>query len=344
MAPKTTRNLGDKTEGDLVGVNRHLTSIIGKSAGKNMPGLGKDAKMSDSTTPPVEVKAKGKSQSTIMAFLAGGVQDSSSAHITPPSEINASGKEPTLPGTSSKKMCIKNNEPLIKATQGTEDSSGIEDSNRETREKELGPSPGNKQPQAQPQAQQSEQSEQPVRQTREGTASASGSAADKESDLSSGDHSFGESDCSETSEAGNKSSSNEPTVWQLVRQRKSIKSRPCSQEDFENPTFTGGRTLRWDYSGIGLADTPTTSNQGSVNGIMVIWKQAQEPLQVIRLRWAPRRGCCSQYIVQLKSYKQRPGSKAGVQGSLQSDCRERFVRLQNHAEKSKLSYARWKKE
>ncbi|KAJ1154715.1 hypothetical protein NDU88_007458 [Pleurodeles waltl] len=90
----------------------------------------------------------------------------------------------------------------------------------------------------------------------------------EESDLSSGDHSFGESDGSETSETGNKSSSNEPTVRQLRRQWKSVKSRPCSQEDFENSTSTGGRTLKWDYSGIGLADTPTTSNQGSVNGNM----------------------------------------------------------------------------
>ncbi|KAJ1132185.1 hypothetical protein NDU88_010512 [Pleurodeles waltl] len=26
-----------------------------------------------------------------------------------------------------------------------------------------------------------------------------------------------------------------------------------------------GRTLKWDYSGIGLADTPTIGNQGPVN-------------------------------------------------------------------------------
>ncbi|KAJ1133137.1 hypothetical protein NDU88_011434 [Pleurodeles waltl] len=251
--------------------------------------------------PPLEVKGKSKSQSTIMTFLAGGAQDSSSAHTTLPSEINKSVIETILLGTSSKKMCIENNEPLIKATQGSEDSLGTEDSNRITREKELAPPAGNKQPQAQPQAQQ------PEHQIREGTVSASGSALDsedlhkisgnpkgwnkatgkdpksvdwgkdssdkfysltEESDLSSGDHSFGESDSSETSEAGNKSSSNEPTVRQLRRQRKSAKSQPCSQEDFENSTSTGGRTLKWDYSGIGLTDTPTTNNQGSVNNNM----------------------------------------------------------------------------
>ncbi|KAJ1205529.1 hypothetical protein NDU88_000961 [Pleurodeles waltl] len=62
MAPKAIRNLGDKTEGakttrvgrnkvELAGVNKRLTSIVGKTAGKNMMGWGKDAKMGDSTTP-----------------------------------------------------------------------------------------------------------------------------------------------------------------------------------------------------------------------------------------------------------------------------------------------------
>ncbi|KAJ1123794.1 hypothetical protein NDU88_002261 [Pleurodeles waltl] len=88
----------------------------------------------------------------------------------------------------------------------------------------------------------------------------------EESDLSSVDRSFGESEDSETSEAGNKSSSNEPTVRQLRQQRKPVKTRSGSQEGFENSTSMGGRTLKWDYSGIGLADTPTISNQGSVNG------------------------------------------------------------------------------
>ncbi|KAJ1100819.1 hypothetical protein NDU88_005894 [Pleurodeles waltl] len=62
MAPKTIRNLGDKSEGvkttrigrdkgETVGANKRLTSITGKAAGKNTLGLMKDAKMSDSTTP-----------------------------------------------------------------------------------------------------------------------------------------------------------------------------------------------------------------------------------------------------------------------------------------------------
>ncbi|KAJ1203152.1 hypothetical protein NDU88_006946 [Pleurodeles waltl] len=90
----------------------------------------------------------------------------------------------------------------------------------------------------------------------------------EESDLSSIDHSSGESEDSETSEAGNKSSSNKLTVRQVRRQRKPVKTRPAPLEGFENSTSMSGRTLKWDYSGIGLVDTPTMSKQDSVNGKM----------------------------------------------------------------------------
>ncbi|KAJ1156993.1 hypothetical protein NDU88_009709 [Pleurodeles waltl] len=150
MAPKTTRNPGEKLDGvkttrvgrdkgDLVGANKCLTSIIGKPAGNNMPGSGKDAKSCDSSTPLLEVKGKNKSQSTIMSFLAGGVQDSSPAHTILSSEFNPSGTETILLDTSSNKMVIESNKPLIKTIWGSEGSLGTRDSNGATREKELGP-------------------------------------------------------------------------------------------------------------------------------------------------------------------------------------------------------------
>ncbi|KAJ1156930.1 hypothetical protein NDU88_009646 [Pleurodeles waltl] len=61
----------------------------------------------------------------------------------------------------------------------------------------------------------------------------------KESDLSSGDHSLGGSEDSETSETEDKTSSNEPTVRQLRRQRKLVKARPCAQGSSGNPSSTG---------------------------------------------------------------------------------------------------------
>ncbi|KAJ1104337.1 hypothetical protein NDU88_001749 [Pleurodeles waltl] len=86
----------------------------------------------------------------------------------------------------------------------------------------------------------------------------------EESDLSSADRSFSESDESKTSEAGNKSLNCEFTVRQ-IRQRKPAKPRSGSQEGLENTASMSGRTLRWDYSGISLADTPTAGNQGLAN-------------------------------------------------------------------------------
>ncbi|KAJ1130182.1 hypothetical protein NDU88_008538 [Pleurodeles waltl] len=82
----------------------------------------------------------------------------------------------------------------------------------------------------------------------------------EESDLGSADCSFSETDESETSETGNKSPSGEHTV-RKARQRKFVKSRSGLQEGSENVAPMSGRTLRWDYSGIGLADTPTSGNQ-----------------------------------------------------------------------------------
>ncbi|KAJ1098243.1 hypothetical protein NDU88_003359 [Pleurodeles waltl] len=93
----------------------------------------------------------------------------------------------------------------------------------------------------------------------------------EEADLSSGEHSLSESGSSISSETGNISSSNEPTVRQLQRQRKCTKIRPGSQEGTEFSTSSGSKTLKLDYSGIRLTDTtdiPTTSAQQLVNNNM----------------------------------------------------------------------------
>ncbi|KAJ1081157.1 hypothetical protein NDU88_001340 [Pleurodeles waltl] len=252
MAPKTIRNYGDKSEGarttrigrdkgETAGLNKRLASTTGKAVGKNTSGLLKDAKMSDNTTPPLEMNMKSKSQSTITAFL-----------------------------------------------------SDTQDINRVVREKVYGP-PGN----GQLQIQQLDRSKHWGDQSEEETISITGPAvkndgstnpiespkkqdnislltdwgkdnSDKfyslteESDLSSADRSLSESDESESYEAGNKSLNCEFTV-RHIRQRRSAKPHSDSQECHENAASMSGRTLRWDYSGISLADTPTAGNQGSVN-------------------------------------------------------------------------------
>ncbi|KAJ1151373.1 hypothetical protein NDU88_004155 [Pleurodeles waltl] len=311
MPPKPTRNLGEKTEGvkvtrvgrgkgELTGANKRLTAVVAKSAVENMLSLGRGAKTSDNTITPTEIKVKGKSQSTIMTFLAGGAQDIRPAHIIHPSESNMVETE-SLPSISSIKGCTMNNDPPVNFRQGMESMPELEDNHRETRGKELGPPTENKQPQAQ-QYDRSERLEHQdgeggvfiLRPATEGENSHKALANTKnlgkivgkdpqfvewgrdnsdkfyslteESDLSSGDHSLGGSEDSETSETEDKTSSNEPTVRQLRRHRKSVKTRPCSQGSPGNPSSTGSRTLKWDYSGIGLADSSSITNQGSANG------------------------------------------------------------------------------
>ncbi|KAJ1189760.1 hypothetical protein NDU88_006502 [Pleurodeles waltl] len=105
MAPKANRHLGDKNEGaktvrsgrgkgEPLGSNKRLASTTGKAVGENASILGQmtDAKMStkasDSTTPLLEDKVKGKNQSTITAFLAGGMQRTSVVMATSSSETD----------------------------------------------------------------------------------------------------------------------------------------------------------------------------------------------------------------------------------------------------------------
>ncbi|KAJ1149987.1 hypothetical protein NDU88_002785 [Pleurodeles waltl] len=250
MAPKVNRHLGDKSEGakiarsgrgkgESAGLNKRLTSTTGKAGGENTSTLGlmKDAKMSakisDSTTSLLENKMKGKNQSTIMAFLAGGVQGASAANAIPSPENNWSGK-----GSTPLDSSMGNQDHCDKPIESPSENQDI---SREAIGKVLS-LPGN----GQLQIQQMEQGEQVDLQ--------------KESDLGSADCSFSETDESETSETGNKSPSGEHTV-RKARQRKFVKSRSGLQEGSENMAPMSGRTLRWDYSGIGLADTPTSGNQ-----------------------------------------------------------------------------------
>ncbi|KAJ1191475.1 hypothetical protein NDU88_000791 [Pleurodeles waltl] len=44
-----------------------------------------------------------------------------------------------------------------------------------------------------------------------------------------------------------------------------VRIRPGSQEGVENAASMSGRTLKWDYSGIGLIDIPTNGSQSLVN-------------------------------------------------------------------------------
>ncbi|KAJ1128830.1 hypothetical protein NDU88_007203 [Pleurodeles waltl] len=304
MAPKVNRYLGDKSEGakiarsgrgkgESAGLNKRSTSTTGKAGGENTAtsGLMKDVKMSakisDSTTSLLENKLKGKNQSTIMAFLAGGAQGASVANTIPSPENNWSGK-----GSTPLDSSMGNQDHCDKPIESPSENQDI---SREAIGKVLS-LPGN----GQLQIQQMEQGEQVDLQNKGRIGSPTGYIAEEndstnplgspkkqnkimgginlqltdwgressdkfyslteESDLGSADCSFSETDESETSEMGNKSPSGEHTVCKVC-QRKFVKSRSGLQEGLESTAPMSGRTLRWDYSGIGLADTPTGGNQ-----------------------------------------------------------------------------------
>ncbi|KAJ1193381.1 hypothetical protein NDU88_002679 [Pleurodeles waltl] len=287
---KVTR--AGRGKGEQTGSNKRLTTAVAKSAVENVLRGVKTSESSITTppTPPTEIKVKGKSQSTITTFLEGGAQDMRPVHFTLPSESKVVGTEPP-PSSSSSSIsgCITNNDPSVKLKQGIPES---EDSQREVREKNSGSYTEIKQPQAQ----HLDWSEQLEYRDGEGGASILKSTTEEEnlhksfantktlgktagkvsqlaewgkdnsdkfyslteeSDLSSGDHSLGGSEDSETSETEDKTSSNEPTVRQLRRQRKLVKARPCAQGSSGNPSSTGaGKIKTWTLLMISNPATP----------------------------------------------------------------------------------------
>ncbi|KAJ1176830.1 hypothetical protein NDU88_002097 [Pleurodeles waltl] len=250
-------------KGDSAGASRRPTSIMAKPNGKNPTGLGKDAKTDNSITPLLEPVTE-----TISL------------------------------GTYSEKVLTEIKEPLIKAAQGDDGLSGALDSSVVTRKKKSG-SPISKKGL---QAQQSEtltggeaasdlynitatlgtEAVQYVppklmggdKETERGLkppdwAKESGDkfySLTEESDLTSGEHSVSKSSISMSSETGNISSSNKPTVRQ--RQRKCTKTRSGPHEGTEFSTSSGSKTLKWDYSGIRLTDIPTANGQQKANNNM----------------------------------------------------------------------------
>ncbi|KAJ1108425.1 hypothetical protein NDU88_005801 [Pleurodeles waltl] len=93
----------------------------------------------------------------------------------------------------------------------------------------------------------------------------------EESDFSSADeHSPSESGGSISSERGNASSSNEPTVRQRRQQRKCTKARSGSQEGTEFSASSGSKTLKWDYSSINLIDVTRTTDMSAMDGQQLV--------------------------------------------------------------------------
>ncbi|KAJ1215747.1 hypothetical protein NDU88_003355 [Pleurodeles waltl] len=99
----------------------------------------------------------------------------------------------------------------------------------------------------------------------------------EESDFSSADeHSPSESGSSISSERGNASSSNEPTVRQKRRQHKSTKTRSGSQEGTEFSASSESKTLKCDYSSISLTDITRTTDISAMGGQQLVNNDMEE--------------------------------------------------------------------
>ncbi|KAJ1159666.1 hypothetical protein NDU88_000171 [Pleurodeles waltl] len=278
---KTTR--AGKDKGDPAGAVRCPVTTTVKLIGKNTTGVGRDAKNDDVTIPPLATRGKDKIQPTITSFLAVGAQESFAEHIVPSLANSQPAIEAMPPGNSNEReMGALNeiNESLIKGSQGDDGLSGVLASSVATKKKGGGLPVSRNGHQAQrskiPAGREAagdmddttaalstevlqHESSKPTVGDKEiekslkppDWATAGGNTYDsfrEESDFTSSELNLSASGSSISSETGNISSSNEPTVRQQRQHLKCTKVRSGPSEGTKLSTFSGSKTLKWDYS------------------------------------------------------------------------------------------------
>ncbi|KAJ1161898.1 hypothetical protein NDU88_002378 [Pleurodeles waltl] len=263
---------------------------MGRQTGRNITSQGKDLKVDDNITSLSENRGKSKTQATIMSFLSGGAQESGTMLITPTSGEGQTATESSLVAALSEKTSAetaaqpgggglvssdscaavkrKEKDPPISqewppaqqhatATQG-EDLSNIKPTRDIVAVQNILQSPGGREKE--------NEKEMKILDWAKDSGDKFYSLTE-ESDFSSADeHSPSESGSSISSERGNASSSNEPTVRQRRQQRKCTKTRSRSQEATEFSTSSGSKTLKWDYSSISLTDIKRTTDISAMGG------------------------------------------------------------------------------
>ncbi|KAJ1119322.1 hypothetical protein NDU88_007508 [Pleurodeles waltl] len=296
------RNSGDKTDsakilrsgkdkGDLIGANRLPASTVGRQPGRNIIGQGKDLKSNYNIIPLLENRGKSKTQATITSFLAGGTQEIGTTLLTSTSGEDQTATESPRGGASSEKTfkeaapqpgsvgsdsCTmvrrKGKDPPISqecppaqqyatAIQGG-DLSNIKHTRGSEEEQSILQSQGG--------GDKDNEKEMKILDWAKDTGDKFYSLTE-ESDFSSADeHSPSDSDSSISSEGGNASSNNEPTVRQRRRQRKCTKTRSGSQEGTEFSASSGSKTLKWDYSSINLTDVIRTTDMSTMGGQQLV--------------------------------------------------------------------------
>ncbi|KAJ1123761.1 hypothetical protein NDU88_002228 [Pleurodeles waltl] len=133
---KAQQRAGDKAEGsktthtgkdkrDSVGAIRRPIMTAAKLSGKYTTSVGKDFKNDDGITPPLEVRGKGKSQPTIISYLAAEAQVKYTEHTAPPPANSQSVIEVVPLGTNSEGAPIETNKLPIRAAQSDILDSGV---------------------------------------------------------------------------------------------------------------------------------------------------------------------------------------------------------------------------
>ncbi|KAJ1201463.1 hypothetical protein NDU88_005272 [Pleurodeles waltl] len=348
MAPKMAWKSEDKADGakilgsgkdkgDPTGANRRPASTMGRQTGRNITNQGKDVKVDDNIIPLPENRGKSKTQATITSFLAGGTQESGTTLITPTLGEDQTATESSLGGASSEKACKeaapqpgggglvgsdsgamvrwKEKDPPISqecppvqkyatAMQG-EDSSNIKPTWDVVDVQNISQSPGG--------GDKENGKEMKILDWAKDTGDKFYSLTEESGFSSADEHSPSESGSSISSERGNASSSNEPTVQQRRRQRKCTKTRSGSQEGTEFSASSVSKTLKWDYSSISLTYVTCTTDVSAMGGQQLVNNDIGEKImgvqRAIYTQQVLTLGCYNQFLIQLKNSKRKPGLK-----------------------------------
>ncbi|KAJ1143572.1 hypothetical protein NDU88_009879 [Pleurodeles waltl] len=218
------RNSGDKTDGakslrsgkdkgDPAGANRRPISTMGRQTGRNITSQGKDVKLDDNVTPLPENRGKSKTKATITSFLAGETQESGTTLINPTSGEGQTATESSPVGALSEKT--------LKETAAQPGGGGLVGSDSCATDivagQNISQSPGGRD--------QETEKEMKILDWAKDSGDKFYSLTEESDFRSADEHSPSKSGSNTSSERGNASSSNEPTVRQRRRQQTRIESR-----------------------------------------------------------------------------------------------------------------------
>ncbi|KAJ1122609.1 hypothetical protein NDU88_001094 [Pleurodeles waltl] len=137
----------------------------------------------------------------------------------------------------------------------------------------------------------------------------------EESDFTSSEHNQSKSGSSILSETGSIPSTTEPTVRQQRRHCKCVRIWSGLSAGTELSATSSSKTLKWDYAGIKLTETPFTDGQLKADRSIVLVSLVQS------------QGYYRQYMTRLRSCKQRLDQRTAEHGLPLSASKALSIRL-----------------